>query len=172
MLNVDDAPTGAIVNNPSSSDSPPTVSGHKVVLGMLGFAVVMVAALWLYWELYKRPFSELQQAIAAEFKDSSPQVIGGRHKSDEQNPETLRIIVRVAWDPNADEERSMRCARRLVELAWQHQHNLPNYEVLEVHLMQTVPESEPRHWLQSRPLAEWLDDTQIESVTATHSIAD
>lgn len=148
----------------TDSTSPSTVSGHKVVLVMVGFAVVMVAAMWLYWELYKRPFSELQQAIAAEFKDSTPQVIGGRHKSNEQNPETLRIIVRVAWDPTEDEDRSMQCAGRLVELARQHQYDLSDYEILEVHLMQTVPESEAQHWLRSRPLSEWLDDAQIESV--------
>ena len=52
------------------------ISGRKVVALMLGFGVVMVAALWLYWELHTRPFRPLQTAIAAEFPDSRPGVIG------------------------------------------------------------------------------------------------
>ena len=123
---------------------------------MFGFGIVMVGALWLFWESYTRPYRDLQYAIAAEFEDSSPRVIGGRKKGDEQNPETLRIVIRVDFDPNSDEDLSMRHAVRLVELARQHQ-DLSNYEVLEVHLMQHVPEAASRLWSLSRPVDEWPD---------------
>jgi hypothetical protein len=145
------------VADPSLNDAQRTVSGRKVVLAMFGFGVMMVGALWLYWEAYTRPFRELQYAIAGEFKGSSPRVIGGRLKSDQRNPETLRIIIWVDFDPNSDEERSRQYARRLAELARQHQ-DLSRYDVLEVHLMQVVPESESHHWTLTRPVKEWLDE--------------
>ncbi len=117
----------------------------------------MVGILWLYWDSYTRPFRDLQYAIAAEFENSSPRVIGGRHKGDEQNPETLRIIIQVSFDPLADEEQSLQHSRRLVELARQHK-DLSAYDVLEVHLRQPIPESKWRTWSLTRPVADWLDD--------------
>lgn len=149
--------TGNRVNDSSLIDTQRTLSGRKVVAAMFGFGAVMVGALWLYWEAYTRPFRELQYAIAAEYKGSSPRVIGGRFKSDEHNPETLRIIIWVDFDPNSDEKRSRQYAGRLAELAREHQ-DLSKYDVLEVHLMQLVPESESHHWTLTRPVKEWLED--------------
>lgn len=150
-----------MTDHSSFADDPaqPTVSGRKVVLAMFGFGFLVVGALWLYWELYQRPFRELQYAIAAEFRDSSPQVIGGRYKSDERSPETLRIIIRVGFNPQADEERSNRHALRLAELAGRHQ-DLSAYDVLEVHLRQPVPESTWRSWSAVRPVEEWLEELE------------
>jgi hypothetical protein len=42
-------------------------NGRHVVIGMFLFGITMVAAMWLYWELYTRPFRALQNAIHAEF---------------------------------------------------------------------------------------------------------
>ena len=128
-----------------------------MVLAMFGFGVLMVGALWLYWESYTRPFRELQYAIAAEFDGSSPRVIGGREKGDEQKPETLRIVIRVDFDPNSDVDLSMQHATRLVELARQH-HDLTEYEVLEVHLTHRVPEDATQLWSHSRRVDEWLGE--------------
>lgn len=126
-----------------------------MVVGMLLFGVTMVAALWLYWELYTRPFRPLQNAIHAEFPDSSPRVIGGKPKSHRaDSPATLRIICRVYFDPETDTVQSETMAARLAALAGQH-HDLTKYEFLEIHLEQRVPEQPSRHWSTSKPVNEW-----------------
>jgi hypothetical protein len=126
-----------------------------VVLGMLLFGVTMVAALWLYWEMYTRPFRPLQNAIHAEFPDSSPRVIGGKPKSHRADSvSTLRIICRVYFDPETETTQSEEMANRLAALASQH-HDLTQYELLEIHLEQRVPEQASHHWSISKPVKEW-----------------
>lgn len=134
-----------------------TVSGRKVVAAMFGFGILMVAALWTYWELYTRPFRPLQTAIAAEFPGSRPGIVGGRHKSHQDGgPQTLRITIWVNFDPTAETKRAEGHALRLVALAEVHDH-LRNYDVLEVRLIQRVGDSDSRMWLDARPVREWLD---------------
>lgn len=133
---------------------------------MLGFGIVMVAALWLYWEMHTRPFRRLQNAIAAEFPDSRPGVIGGRHKSHKSgNPQTLRIVIWIDFDPHANEERAKEYGRRLAALAAQH-HDLSSYDVLEVRLVQRVGDSDSLMWLESRPIAEWNFESAPQSPAA------
>jgi hypothetical protein len=135
-------------------------TGRHVVLGMLLFGVAMVAALWLYWELYTRPFRPLQNAINAEFPRSSPRAIGGKEKSHRSDsPATLRIIVRVDFDPNADTPRSESMADRLTALARAH-HDITQYDQLDIHLEHNVPEHGVRHWSQIRP----VDELKAEAV--------
>jgi hypothetical protein len=139
------------------SSGPPEVHyvrGRHVVLGMLGFGVLMVFSLWLYWEMYTRPFRPLQTAINAEFPGSSPRVVGGRHKSHRDgSPPLLRIIIRVDFDPKtADEQVLQQHVNRLHALAEQHL-DLSPYEVLEIHLIQRVPEQETRRRKFEVPLA-------------------
>lgn len=143
---------------PVSPTLPHAHSGRWTVVAMLGFGVMMVAALWIYWELYTRPFRALQVAIAEKYKDSSPQVIGGRHKSHQAaSPKTLRIVVRVPvseFDPTQDEAASQRRALDLAALAMEHQ-DLSSYQQLEVHLVQRIPEQATRQWSVSRSPEEW-----------------
>jgi hypothetical protein len=122
-----------------------SLRGRNVVLGMLAFGVLMVLALWLYWEMYTRPFRPLQAAINAEFPGSSPRVVGGRPKShQDDSPTLLRIIIRVDFDPQtADEAVLQEHVDRLRALAGQHL-DLSPYEVLEIHLIQRVPEEQTR----------------------------
>ncbi|MEZ5944209.1 MAG: hypothetical protein R3C18_22680 [Planctomycetaceae bacterium] len=135
-----------------------SVSGRLVVAGMVGFAVFMVSLLWLYWELYTRPYRELQIAIAAEFPDSSPRVVGGTHKSGrEGDPKTLRILVYIPLDGfNLDEESDERqeIILRLAALAAEHQ-ELTEYGVMEIRLMQRLPEQEWRRFDTSHSIGEW-----------------
>jgi hypothetical protein len=135
---------------PSGSRS---LRGRTVVLGMLAFGVVMVFAMWLYWEMYTRPFRPLQNAIHAEFPGSSPRVVGGRHKSHKDGSlPLLRIVIRVDFDPEtADEETLQQHVDRLHALAAQHL-DLSPYEMLEVHLIQRVPEEETRRRTFAVPL--------------------
>jgi hypothetical protein len=133
------------------------MTGRQVVIGMLLFGAAMVAGLWGYWELYTRPFRPLQNAINARFPDSSPRAIGGREKSHRaDSPATLRIIVRVDFDPNAETDRAAEMARQLADLAREH-HDLTQYDALEIHLEQRLPEEQTRHWSISRPVAEWRE---------------
>lgn len=136
-------------------------TGRQVVVGMVLFGAAMVAGLWLYWELYTRPFRALQNAIALEFPGSSPRAIGGKEKSHRaDSPATLRIIVRVDFDPNADPPRAEQIAQRLAGLAKAH-HDVSQYALLEIHLEQRVPEQETRHWSVARPVAEWGESGEL-----------
>lgn len=136
-------------------------SGRWTVLGMFAFAATMVLLLYLYWDAYTKPFRELQFAIAEEFEDSSPLVIGGKHKSHKNlNPNTLRIVVRIPlkdFDPTQDEAQSKKRAMRLVELAGEY-HDLSKYEVIEIHLRQLIPEKATQNWSLIQSIDEWQDD--------------
>lgn len=131
-----------------------TLRGRTVVLGMLAFGVLMVFAMWLYWEMYTRPFRPLQNAINAEFPGSSPRVVGGRNKSHRDgSPPLLRIIIGVDFDPEtADEQLLQKHVDRLRVLAGQHL-DLAPYELLEIHLIQRVPEAETRRRKFEIPLS-------------------
>jgi len=142
---------------------PPRISGRKVVAVMIGFGLLMVAALFIYWELYTGPFRPLQTAIAAEFPGSRPGVVGGRHKFNQPgNPETLRIVIWVDFDGNADPEKAHGYSRRLAALANQYV-DLSQYEDLEIRLIERVGDSDSRMWVDSRPINKW----NIESATPT-----
>lgn len=140
------------MNDPSTAG---TISGRAVVIGMFAFSVLVVGAMFLYWELYTRPFRPLQNAIVAAFPGSSPRVIGGRHKRHKAgSPETLRIVIQVDFDPTANQAKSEGYSGRLARLAAGH-HDLSHYDVLEVHLIRRVPEQATQQWSVSRPVEEW-----------------
>ena len=44
-----------------------TISGKSVVISMFVLAVVLIGALYTYWNLHLMPFMPLQEALAAEF---------------------------------------------------------------------------------------------------------
>ncbi len=133
-------------------------TGSWTVIGMFSFGIVMVLTLYLYWDAYTKPFRELQYAIAARFPDSSPRVIGGKHKSHKEvNPNTFRMVVRVPltdFDPTQDEARSQERALILAKMANELQ-DLSFYEVMEIHLIQRVPEQETKQWSVSQSINEW-----------------
>lgn len=152
----DNSSDSAVHTQPES----PGVSGRLVVVGMFLFAGLMVAILFLYWDQYTRPYRELQFAIAEEFPKSSPRVVGGAYKSGRQgDPTTLRILIYVPLEKfNPEEESPERDAsvRRLALLASQHQ-QLADYEVMEIRLMQKMPEQKWRRHDTSHTVAEWRD---------------
>ncbi|TWT58167.1 hypothetical protein KOR42_15380 [Thalassoglobus neptunius] len=125
---------------------------------MFGFAFMMIAMLFLYWELYTKPFRSLQYAIAAEFPDSSPKVIGGQHKSHKDiSPVLLRVVVYVPdkdFDPTTDDAKSEVRALDLVRLAFEN-HDVDQYEQIDVVLLQKVPEGARKRWSIARPVDEW-----------------
>ena len=128
------------------------VPGRKIVAGMVLFAAGMIGLLFLYWEMYTRPFRPLQAAIAAEFPGSSPRAIGGKPKSHrEQSPAILRLIVRVDWDPRDNETRARKTANRLFAISAKHVGS-SEYERLEVFLMHRRPEEWTITWSLDSPL--------------------
>ncbi|MCA8997286.1 MAG: hypothetical protein KDA80_09870 [Planctomycetaceae bacterium] len=125
---------------------------------MLSFGVVMVLALWAYWELYTRPFRDLQYAIAARYPDSSPRVIGGRHKSHKEGSvKTLRIVVRIPneeFDPTDGSSPREERALELYRLAKEYK-DVSGYEQVEIHLFQPVPEDDTLFWSAAHSVPEW-----------------
>lgn len=139
----------------SSIDDARRVSGRLVVISMFAFGLLVTGALWLYWELYTRPFRQLQEAIVREMPNSNPRVIGGRQKSHEAgNPATLRVVIRVKFNPQEEEAQAQQLARRLAQLIADH-HDLSTYQVLEIHLYESLPEEELHLWSQAKPISEW-----------------
>jgi len=150
--------------NDITADSPKKsgmTPGSWTVIAMFSFGILMVSLLWVYWEAYTRPFRELQNAIAEQYPGSSPRVVGGKHKSHKNiTPMTLRIIVRIpiegkdSFHPVDDEPEGDVRALDLVRIGNEHA-ELNAYEVVEVHLMQIVPESKTRHRKVSHTVDEW-----------------
>jgi hypothetical protein len=144
-------------NTPAMPPEPPTVSGKLVVLVMFAFAAGLVALLYLYWEMHTRPFRPLQYAINEMYPGCQPRVVGGRYKSHLRNtPNTLRIVITVKFDPQAPESaaQSEEIAQSLANLAVRHL-NVFAYDVMEIHLVQPVPENEPRVWSRTASPEEW-----------------
>ena len=127
------------------------VSGRAVVLGLATFSVLMVASLFVYWELYTRPFRPLQDAIAARFPESSPRVVAGRHKSHlSKSPYVLRIVLRVKEDPREHDGAMRHRVNELRELL-QPQADLSTYDQIEIHLTYRQPETYTITWSVKAP---------------------
>lgn len=131
------------------------ISGRWLVIAMFGFAALLTGAMGLYWHFYTLPFRELQNAIDKEFPDSSPRAIGGREKGRSEEPMTLRIVVRVPFDPIVYEDRSEEMSRRLFQLAREHT-DIDEFELFEVHLCQRRPEEETQTWSRQKPVSDWI----------------
>lgn len=82
---------------------PATISGSKVVICMFLLGIVATAALWVYWTKHLEPFMPLQTALNDTFKDAGARVEGGQRKLHKGTPRVLSIRMRVAFDPNIEE---------------------------------------------------------------------
>lgn len=161
-------------SGPPSAKSQST-SGRQAVLIIFGFGLLMVGALWLYWELYTRPFRPLQNAIAARFPDCRPNVIGGQYKSHQTGtPRILRVVLQMPtddFDPTVEIEQSEERALELARLTSQYI-SLSAYDVLEIHLVQRLPEQSPRHWSRSRGTGEWEKRIDSHSHKGNEGVSD
>jgi hypothetical protein len=122
----------------ASTDRPRGIPGHWVVISMFIVGACATALIFIYWEMHTRPFRPLTEAIGREFRHSLPKVEGGRHK---QSPLTLRIAMRVPFKPVKGVEETDTVVQRIIDLAKTHA-DVNKYEVLEVYLIQRVPEAE------------------------------
>jgi hypothetical protein len=133
------------------------ISGKLVVVGMFAFGLLLTGVLYTYWDLHTGPFRPLQEAIARSIPESSPRVIGGRYKSHlKDSPKTLRIIIRVDYNPldESNEARRDELARAILRLVRTH-HDVSTYELIELHLEHRVPERPNIAWSSKRTPEEW-----------------
>lgn len=119
------------------------ISGRKVVVAMFAMAFLATGLLWFYWNLHLQPFMPLQEALAVEFKKSSPRVDGGQRKQHKGTPKFLRVVMRVPFDPNATDAETQSLIEtrieRTRELALKYTPE-DEYEYLELHFYQEQKE--------------------------------
>lgn len=154
-------------------------SGTWMVVIMFAFALLMIALMFLYWELHTRPFRPLQVAINARYPNSMPRVIGGKHKSHQPGSKpTLRVVIAVDYDPteglprppgtDPDEEdrltltdtmqvdpRVEETYRTLLQLSSENT-DLSRYDMIEIFLEHRRPEKRSRTLYSTRSRDEWL----------------
>lgn len=137
-------PTPTEMPAPSETTAQRDISGRWVVIGMFLFGFIAVGTIWYYWKLQTAAFLPLQQAIADTFDDSRPLVEGGQRKVKQNTPQILRIVMKIEFNPSAEEhaQRVETIVDQLQELAKQHQPDFDKYEIFEVNLWQPVPEKE------------------------------
>lgn len=119
-----------------------TISGRVVVIAMFLFAATGIAFLQYYWNRHLKPFMPLQKAIAAQFDNSSPRVDGGQRKMSKDTPRVLRVVMRVPFDPEDDENDEVIRQRisSVAKLAAEHA-GLREYEIFTTHFYQEKPGS-------------------------------
>lgn len=121
----------------SQLDNPKTISGSKLVIAMFGLAITATSILWFYWDMHLMPYMPLQEAIALEYKDSSPRVDGGQRKIHKGTPMILRVVMRVPFDPTssdaATQDKIEARIARTKQLATTHT-EVEKFQTLEVHM--------------------------------------
>ncbi|MEZ6063064.1 MAG: hypothetical protein R3C19_22190 [Planctomycetaceae bacterium] len=147
----------------SRQTSGSSVSGRRLVVLMFLFGIAATVAMWVYWTLHLTPFMPFQKSLAAEFKNSSPRVSGGQRKISDNSPRILRVVMRVPFDPTSGDSSAQEeidgTLRRIRDLAGQHV-NLPEYEILEVHLfleVQHPASNEIRSQVFRKNVTSWQD---------------
>ena len=128
----------------SETKQPTTISGKFVILGMFGFAVCMTGFLWFYWKLNLAPYLPLQQAIIAaeDLADSRPVVEGGRRKGQKTAPNTLRVTMKVDYDPRVETTRIEELEARVLELAESSLPQFSEFDQLEFNVYWPKQETE------------------------------
>jgi hypothetical protein len=129
------------MESPGSQQKTRVVSGRVVVIGMFAFGLSTTACLWIFWDRHTEPYRALEYALVTEFAGSRPDVQGGQRKMHEQSPRILRIVLRVAFDPEQNQQQAEQFARRVAAFV-REQHDVSTYDTIEIRLYQPVPERE------------------------------
>ncbi len=130
-----------------------TVSGRLVVIVIVLFAIVLTGTIRVYMDKHNAPFRPVQHAIAEAFPGSAPRVEGGQRKIHKHTPGILRIVMKVDFDPNKDDDRVEQIVDRVQQLSAEHL-EMSKYRQLDVHLFWPEPEQEIRKRMVSRKLGE------------------
>jgi len=119
-----------------------SLTGKPVVLGMFLFALFVSVGLWSYWELHTQPFRTLTDQLGETFPHSNPRVEGGKHGMHKQTPFVLRIVMRVQYAPNLNEQKYQKQVSEILGIAVQ-SGMLNKYEECEIHLYYQPAEQKP-----------------------------
>ncbi len=137
-----------------------TISGSMVVLAMFVFAMCGVAVLQIYWNRHLEPFMELQTALAERFDDekgkSSPRVDGGQRKMSKNTPRILRVVMRIPFDPEDDENGAAIRERihAVADVAVKHVKLHQDYDILTTHFYMEIPGGTVRQETFETPVEE------------------
>ncbi len=141
----------------------PEISGKWVVLAMFIAGLMGTAVIFVYWEQHTRPFRALTEALGREYRHSTPKIEGGRYKT---GPMTLRVSLQLPFRPVREAVETQAVIHRVLEIT-REQADLRPYEVLELHLIQRVPEKAATRevLVYKRPAIEQLLDPQHATTT-------
>ena len=122
----------------------PEISGKAVILCMMAFAMLMTGLMWSYWKWNLAPFLPLQQAIVAveHFKDSRPVIEGGRAKGQKNAPNTLRVTMKVDYNPQEETQRVDLLETEILELAKTNLPQFSDFDQLELNVYWPKQETE------------------------------
>lgn len=126
-------------------------SGSYVVLAMIAAGLLTGVSIWIYWKLNLSSHLPLKQALAAEFRYSTPRVEVGKEKR--WSPRVFRIIMKIDYTPKQDDPRVIELEKRVVALVREHE-RIDDCELLEIHLVHRVPEKNPELLKIERKVAE------------------
>lgn len=132
-----------MTNHPEQQE-PVLISGKVVIVGMFIFAAAMTGFMWFYWKLNLAPFLPLQQAIieTEEFAESRPVVEGGRAKGQQTAPNTLRVTMKIDYDPTTNEDLIDDLEQKVLTLAEKSLPQFSEYDQLELNVYWPKQETE------------------------------
>jgi hypothetical protein len=119
------------------------VTGPRVVAAMFAMGIVATGLLYAYWTLHLMPFMPLQEAIVAEFPGSSPRVDGGQPRMHRDTPRLLRIQMKCAFDPSAEDPENVTAREHLLQritILVREKVEFPGLDLIELHLHKLVQE--------------------------------
>lgn len=127
--------------------------GRWVVIGLLVLGLASSGVIWTWWKVKLGQFVPLRTALGQAFPRSSPRAEGGPRRG---APSLLMISLDVKFPPASDDPRVRPMLDEIVEIARKN-HDLAQYELLEVYLTQRLPERR-----QVRLRARWKTEAVLE----------
>ena len=114
--------------------------GVWLVIGLLGFGLLLTGGLYVYLTLHRGPFLELTVALAEEFPDSAPHVEGGKRRLDEPGDRILRVVMKRP--PSVEPGRESQIFAKRIARFIAGRDELARFDVLEIHLYTLIPGGE------------------------------
>lgn len=139
---------------PATSTSSPggtplrSPRGRWLVVGLLIFGSLATAGISTYWKVRLGPYAPYRRALKAAFVDGNPIVEGGNLPGE---PRTLRIVLKVAFSPTAEDERVRETADQVHRIARDLDTDR-RFETLLLYLVRPQPEKKPDRLEIKRPL--------------------
>lgn len=139
------------MSEPDEIIPPPqyaAISGKAVVIGMFLFAACGIAFLQYYWNRHLEPFMPMQEELVEVFgRKCQPRVEGGQRKISKNTPRTLRVTMRVPFNP--EEEDSLDLVQErikgIADVASRHFLLRRDYDILTTHFFQENPGGKSRY---------------------------